>query len=64
MIDVNDLVVLAYIDPGTGSMILQMIGAAIAAIYFSVSTVRTYFLDKYYKIINKLKKGKKVNIND
>lgn len=34
----------AYIDPGTGSMLLQMGGAAIAAGFFYLRSVRTWLV--------------------
>ena len=47
----------AYLDPGTGSIILQAIAGALAAI----ATTASYYWDKVKNIYIKIFKKKKIN---
>tara|TARA_B100002019_G_C21106228_1_gene516075 strand:+ start:474 stop:674 length:201 start_codon:yes stop_codon:yes gene_type:complete len=46
----------AYLDPGTGSVLLQIIIGFFAAIIAFFKRVRAYFLNIFIKLKDKLKK--------
>ena len=50
----------AYLDPGTGSIILQAILGFIAATVASISIYWTKFKSLISKLFNKIKKNKKL----
>lgn len=50
--------ILVYLDPGTGSLIIQLIIAAVTGTFFFVKKLRLYFIDLFNQIFRKNKKIK------
>jgi hypothetical protein len=48
--------ILLYLDPGTGSLLIQFIIAAVAGVGYNISTVR----DKFSRIYKKMRKTKNI----
>lgn len=44
---------LIYIDPGSGSYLIQAIVAAVTTIAFFFKNVRLYFKDLFYRVFRK-----------
>lgn len=38
---------LAYIDPGSGTLLFQMVAAAFVGLFFYIKKIRTWFLDLF-----------------
>lgn len=44
---------LIYIDPGSGSYLIQAIVAAVTGVLFFFKNIRMYFKDLFYRIFRK-----------
>lgn len=45
--------ILVYLDPGTGSIIIQLVIAAVTGAFFFFKKVRLFFIDLFNKLRNK-----------